>query len=151
MAKMLPPSGRTGSYGPYKSRAEYSIANVLDRYSVPFVYERPTAVVDDGKTKIWYPDFTLSYGPIIEYFGIVGNSDYDARTQHKLDVYGQNYFDVIDLYPTDMTAGWDQQLLYRIDQSLEGRLRGYRTSVHSTYRARRGNPGYAPRRPRRYR
>ncbi len=33
--------------------------------------EMPLAIVDRGKTKIWYPDFRLpEYGMIIEYFGI---------------------------------------------------------------------------------
>jgi len=43
---------------------------------VGFEYEKPVAA-DEGKTKIWYPDFTLvDYGGIlVEHFGVNGSED----------------------------------------------------------------------------
>ena len=114
---------------PYKSQAEWNIANLLDQYSVPFVYEKPTAVVDSGKTKIWYPDFTLAYGPLIEYFGINGSQGYRNRTTHKLKVYEQNQIEVIPMYPRDMEGHWRERLLKRIDNRLEYRLNDYRGKI----------------------
>ena len=113
-------------YAPYKSRPEHQIAGLLDKYGLPFIYEKPTAVMDGGKTRLWYPDFTLAYGPLIEYFGIVGKPDYDQRTKHKLAVYRQNQIQVLPLYPRDLSGAWQDGLLGRIDHALERRLEHYR-------------------------
>lgn len=114
---------------PYRSRAEWNIANVLDQYNIPYIYEKPTAVVDSGKTKIWFPDFTLAYGPLIEYFGINGSQGYRDRTRHKLKVYEQNQIEVIPWYPGDMEGRWQKRLLKRIDDRLENKLDDYRGRI----------------------
>jgi hypothetical protein len=120
-------------YAPYKSWGEHRVAGLLDRYGLPFIYEKPTAVVDSGQVRIWYPDFTLRHGLLIEYFGIIGDPQYDLRTQHKLRVYGQNQFDVLPVYRNDLGRGWDDNLLGRIDRTLENRLTSYRSAVGSRY------------------
>jgi hypothetical protein len=72
----------------YRSKAEVQIARLLDREDIGFRYEHPMAVVDHGKTKIWYPDFYLpEYGMTIEYFGRNGDPGYEKRAEHKMDVY----------------------------------------------------------------
>jgi len=119
-------------FDPYKSRAERDIAHLLDQYNIPFIYEKPTAVVDSGKTRLWYPDFTLSYGILVEYFGVNGNQGYRDRTKHKLKVYEENQFDVIPLYPKDMGRRWERSLLSRIDGTLERRLTDYRRRAGRT-------------------
>lgn len=126
-------------YAPYKSWGEHRIAGLLDRYGLPFIYEKPTAVMDSGQTRLWYPDFSLAYGILIEYFGIAGDPHYDLRTQHKLRVYGLNQFDVLPVYRHDLGRGWDDNLLGRIDRTLEGRVMGYRSAIASRY-ARRPPP-----------
>ena len=88
----------------YKSHMERQIADLFEKHKIPFIYEKPTAVVDYGKTKIWYPDFTLSYGIVVEYFGISGNKDYEYRTSHKLKVYKKNQIPVIALHSKGSTA-----------------------------------------------
>ena len=114
----------------YRSRQERDIATLLDGYGLPFVYEKPTAVVDSGKTKIWYPDFTLSYGTIIEYFGINGSQGYRDRTRHKLRVYEENQLTVLPVYPSNLAQrGWHQNLLRRIDTTLERQLSDYRGRI----------------------
>jgi hypothetical protein len=48
---------------PYRSKPELQIARLLEQNSIAYKYEHPMAVVDRGKTKIWYPDFYLpEYG-----------------------------------------------------------------------------------------
>jgi len=72
----------------FKSRGEVQIARFLDRNSIAYQYEYPLAILDQGKTRIWYPDFQLpEYGMIIEYFGINGKSSYDEQARHKMKVY----------------------------------------------------------------
>jgi hypothetical protein len=121
--------GLEGMTHRYRSHAEGLVGDLLDRYGLPFVYEKPTAVLDNGQVRIWYPDFTLAYGPIIEYFGMYGNADYDRRTEHKLKVYRQNQFDVVPVYSRDLNRGWEDRLLRRIDDTLESRLGQYRSAV----------------------
>ena len=51
---------------PYKSWGEEQIARLLDRNRITYQYEYPVAVVDRGKTRIYYPDFRLpEYGLIL--------------------------------------------------------------------------------------
>jgi len=120
----------------YQSRAEREISSALTRYCIPFIYEKPTAVIDAGKTKIWYPDFTLPYGVLIEYFGINGSHDYRERTKHKLKVYEENQFEVVDLYPADLRGSWHQRFLNRIDSTLEHQLADYRRRIAAAQRHR---------------
>jgi hypothetical protein len=84
--------------------------------------------------RLWYPDFTLSYGPIVEYFGVNGNEEYKKRTEHKLQVYAQNQIDVLPVYPRDLSGRWQDRLLARIDHSIESRLTAYRSAVVGAYR-----------------
>ena len=61
----------------YKSNGEIQIARFLEKNKIAHQYEHPLAVVDHGKTKIWYPDFSLPhYGMIIEYFGVLPKNCY---------------------------------------------------------------------------
>ena len=114
----------------YRSGPERDIAALLDQYDLPFIYEKPTAVMDHGRARLWYPDFTLDYGILIEYFGINGNQGYRARTRHKLKVYEENQLTVLPLYPPDLARStWRQDLLGRIDATLDGQLSDYRGRV----------------------
>jgi hypothetical protein len=123
------PTGIEGRTGTYRSRPEGLIAGLLDRYGLPFICEKPTAVMDNSQVRIWYPDFTLSYGLVIEYFGINGNAEYDRRTDHKLRVYAENQYEVLPVYSRDLYRGWEDRLLKRIDYNLESRLTYYRSAV----------------------
>lgn len=72
----------------YKSKAEVQIGRFLEKSNINYKYEHPLAVIDRGKTRIWYPDFYLPrYGIIIEYFGVNGDKGYNERTEHKKEVY----------------------------------------------------------------
>lgn len=103
----------------YKSYMERQIAELFEKSDIPFIYEKPTAVVDYGKTKIWYPDFTLGYGIVVEYFGVSNNKEYEYRASHKLDVYRRNQIPVITLYPKELNRSWRTGLLEKISKKLK--------------------------------
>ena len=108
----------------YKSRGEREIAGFLDRYKIVNQYEYPLAIVDRGKTKIWYPDFRLpEYGMIIEYFGMNGNSSYNDQMAHKIKVYEEAGINGIYLANSAMRGPWQETIIERIEQVLKGKLR----------------------------
>jgi len=111
----------------YKSEGERRIASFLGQLEIPFQYEKPLAVVDKDKTKIWYPDFTLTdYGMVlVEYFGVNGSEDYRRRTLHKMKVYEANGLDVIPVYPQDFKKDWKGQLMSGIYGILERRIEDF--------------------------
>ena len=114
----------------YKSRAEREIGDLLAERRIPFIYEKPTAVIDNGLTKIWYPDFSLQCGLLLEYFGVSGNKDYTAQSRHKLRIYQDNQFDAIPIYPPDIIPGWQDNLVERIGFTLKSRLKQIRNGLY---------------------
>ena len=86
----------------YKSAGERRIAEFLNQNDIRFSYEKPLAVIEQGLTKIFYPDFSLhDFSTIIEYFGISNNQDYAARSKRKMNIYAKNHIPVIQIYPHD--------------------------------------------------
>jgi hypothetical protein len=81
------------------------------------------AVMDRGKTKIWYPDFSLfEYGMIIEYFGVNGSLDYDTRTRHKMQVYRENGIEGLFLNEGSFKGDWPAKIMSGIEGILKNRL-----------------------------
>ena len=111
-------------YSSFKSRGEREIAEFLDRQEIAYQYEYPLAVVDRGQTRIWYPDFRLpEYGTIIEYFGMHGDSLYNGQMAHKMKVYKEAGIDGIYLLDSTMRGPWQEMIVERIEQVLEGKLK----------------------------
>ena len=111
-------------YSSFKSRGEREIARFFDRQQIAYEYEYPLAVVDRGKTKIWHPDFALpEYGVILEYFGMNGNSSYNEQMAHKMKVYQEAGINGIYLTESTMRGPWQEMVIERIEQTLEGKLR----------------------------
>jgi len=107
----------------YKSGAEVQIARLLEKSGIAYRYEQPWAIVDRGKTRIWYPDFYLpEYSVIIEYFGINGNSDYDERTKHKIETYKQNGIEGLFLTDRSLKGDWPARIMGQIEDILKNRL-----------------------------
>jgi hypothetical protein len=112
---------------PDRSKPELQIARLLEQNSIAYKYEHPMAVVDRGKTKIWYPDFYLpEYGMIIEYFGINGNPDYDERTRHKTGVYKENGIEGLFLNERSLKGDWATKIMDGIEDILKSRLREFK-------------------------
>ena len=107
----------------YNSWGEEQIARLLDRSRITYQYEYPVAVVDRGKTRIYYPDFRLpEYGLIIEYFGVNGDSGYDQRRRHKIEVYREAGIDGLFLTRDSLRGDWPKKILGEIEDILKGRL-----------------------------
>ena len=122
-------------WNPYKSDGEKKIGDYLQNREISFSYERPVAVVDSGKTKLWYPDFFLDdYHILIEYLGMNGNQQSAKMNDYKRGVYRANRFYVIEIYPTDFRfrETWQDKIDSGIRNTLEGRVRDY-TSKARTY------------------
>ena len=110
----------------YKSEGEKRIGTYLQERKINFSYERPVAVVDSGKQKLWYPDFFLdNYHVLIEYLGMNGNQESAKINDYKRGVYRANRFDVIEVYPTDFKGDWQHKIDSGIRNTLERRVRDY--------------------------
>jgi hypothetical protein len=107
----------------YKSWGEEQIARLLDRNGITFQYEYPTAVVDRGKVRIYYPDFRLSgYGMIIEYFGVNGDSGYDQQKKHKIEIYKKAGIDGLFLTRDSLRGDWPSKIMGQIEGILKSRV-----------------------------
>ena len=107
----------------YKSWGEEQIARLLDRSRINYQYEYPVAVVDRGKTRIYYPDFRLpEYGLIIEYFGVNGDSGYDKQKKHKTEVYKKAGIDGLFLTRNSLRGDWPERIMSQIEDILKNRL-----------------------------
>ena len=107
----------------YKSKAEIQIARLLDRERIAFRYEHPLAVIDRSRTRIWYPDFSLShYGMIIEYFGMNDDPGYRKRSEHKVRVYRENGIDGLFLTEESFKGDWPARIIGQIKGILQRRL-----------------------------
>ena len=77
-----------------RSKSEIIIANTLNKYGVPYKYEKP--IVLDGKTR--FPDFTLlnvrlRKEVLWEHFGMLDKLDYLSESIRKVAAYNRaGYF-----------------------------------------------------------
>lgn len=118
---------RKQACGPFRSRGETQIARFLECHRIPYLYEHPLALLDDGKTKIWYPDFQLpSCGMLIEFYGMRNDAGYDEVRQHKESVYHANGLAALALTPSFFHGNWPRVLLDRIETTLAERLEMFR-------------------------
>lgn len=102
---------------PYRSKGEAQVGRLLDRYGIPFVYEKPTFVLDQGRRCLWHPDFTLpAYNNlIIEYAGMPDRPAYMADVRYKQRVYHENMLPAFFVYPQDLAGpSWPERLYGRI-------------------------------------
>ncbi len=114
--RLLPNEGFDGKY--YKSFGEKVIANFLFEHDIQYKYER----------NFWWneinyrPDFTIgdNQGIIIEYFGIEGNSEYDAMSAEKRH-YWQNKpnWHLLEFFPKDLRLNGEKGFCALLKQSLE--------------------------------
>jgi len=107
----------------FKSAAEVQLARFLERNNIAYLYEYPLAVIDRGKVRVWYADFRLpDYGLVIEYFGVNGNSEYDERTRHKIEVYKQAGVEGLFLTKESFKGDWPGRILGQIEGILKNRI-----------------------------
>ncbi len=110
----------------YKSNGERKIGMYLNRQGLDFTYEKPIAVADSGKTKIWFPDFYLNdYHIIVEYLGMNGNPYNDRINEYKRKIFKENKYDVKEIYPSDFKRDWHKKIDNSIYKTLEHRVVDY--------------------------
>jgi len=110
---------------------ERKIGNYLHRRRINFTYERPVAVVYQGKTKLFYPDFFLDdYHILIEYLGMNGNPQKAKLNNYKRRAYTENGYDVIEIYPRDFDGDWERIIDSGIYDTLEQRMRDYKSRLN---------------------
>ena len=126
-----------------KSWGERQIALLLERSGIDYFYEHPLAVVDEGKVRIWYPDFQLPhYGMLIEYFGMIDDPAYATGVERKKAVYEANGLTALLLTPEAFRGDWPSKILDRIEGVLVGRVRRLR-GTQKAYGSQSGSPnGY---------
>jgi hypothetical protein len=119
----------------FKSRGEKQIMRLLERNGIAYEHEYPLAVIDRGKTKIWYPDFYLpEYGMFVEYFGIDGDPGYDERTRHKMEVYKKAGIEGLFLKSDSMKGDWPTRIIGQIEDILKNRLDKFYNRAGSKYK-----------------
>lgn len=122
-----------------KSEGERQIAALLDQCGIRYMYEAPVIVNQHGKSRIWYPDFHLpEFGLYIEYYGLIGNPDYDRGVIEKNTAYTASGISVISVYPNHLKRDWPGYLVREVHsitqhraQLAEARLRSW-TSPYAT-------------------
>ena len=99
---------------------EKTIANFLFEHNISYRYER----------NFWWnginyrPDFTIltgdNRGVVIEYFGLKGDPDYDARSEEKRD-YWQNKpnWELLEFSPSDLASNGVEGFYTLLKQRLE--------------------------------
>ncbi len=121
-----------------QSYGERKIASFLDKYEIPYTYQPPLLVNDQGYQRIWYPDFGLTkYGMFIEYFGVINNPEYDQRTHYKLKAYQNSDISVIALYPDDLRGNYEKNTLMKIRQTLYSRVSDLEQRITQNYQPNR--------------
>jgi len=100
----------------YRSRQETQLGRILDRYGIPFFYDQPVLVYDNGRHKIVKPAFTLpTYaGLVMEY------ADKAEDIHRRQQVYKDNGIAAVIVQPEDL-QGFEGpiNLLNRIEQAAE--------------------------------
>jgi len=100
----------------YESDGHARIGQMLDQYEVPFFYKQATLICENGRRKIWRPDFTLpTYNStVIEYHP---NDDPTSNASIKSDIYKLNGITAIFLDKTNLTnPDWQQRLYEQLEK-----------------------------------
>ena len=122
----------------YRSWGEAQLARFFESSGVSYFYEHPLALVEGGKTRLWYPDFRLAdNGILVEYCGMVGKPDYDAGVEKKRAAYRENGYAALMLTPDYFRGNWPQKLRGEIEGTLQGRLDSFRGLRSHGYDGRR--------------
>ena len=107
----------------YASKAEVAIAGMFTHYGIGFRSEYPIAVVDRGRTRLWYSDVWVpEHGVIIEYNGMPENPECRARQEHKQLVYAELGLPALFLEPTDLRGCWPGKVLDWMEATQRSRL-----------------------------
>ena len=131
----------------FRSEGERRIAATLDEYQIPFIYEMKVPVNNNGKARTFRPDFYLpEFNLYIEYYGRVGNGEYDLRISQKQTLYAANNLNVLPVYPWNLIQRWPEYLLEHLTSPTTQRRSTYAASGIRRPRTRTMYQPAAPRR-----
>lgn len=94
-----------------RSKSEQLIANLLYRLDIPYRYEYPVEINEDGRRRVWRPDFMILDVKhrkefFLEHLGMMDDETYARRNQHKMRVYEDNgLFEGSGMYYSIETSG----------------------------------------------
>ena len=116
----------------FKSRGERKIAGFLEENDINFKYESGVLIYQsENMPRIWYPDFFLSeFSTYIEYYGMVGDPDYDRGIKVKETAYAQMGLSVIPVYPHMFSEGWQNYIMKEIKRNIESQ---YKTLMNKPF------------------
>jgi hypothetical protein len=101
---------------PYQAKDELKVGRMLDRYGIPFFYQQPTIIYNEGQNEIWKPSFTLySYGgAVIDY--VAGENQQEQKLSRD-KIYRYNQIPAAVLGPKDLEKpSWDEDLYAKLEQ-----------------------------------
>lgn len=100
----------------YESKEKASIAGMLEKYGIPFLYKQPTMVIENGKRCIEYADFFLpAYNGLAIDYIVESNS---AIYRRKKNVYQDNQIPAVLITRKDMNSGdWQKKLYNRLQRT----------------------------------
>ena len=109
----------------FKSDGERRIGYFLDKHSIRYRYEPGLMVESAGsKPRIWYPDFYLpAFGAYIEYYGMVGQRQYERGIKAKQSVYNKMGIDVVGLFPWMLAQNWQKYIMKELKNRAHRRYR----------------------------
>jgi DNA helicase-4 len=88
-----------------KSFGEKAIANFLFEHDIPYKYEKSHR----WSGRNYRPDFTIplgQYGIVIEYFGLIGDPDYDTEAEEKRNYWRRKPdWRFIEMMPAELNQG----------------------------------------------
>jgi hypothetical protein len=103
---------------PYETKDELKVGRMLDRYGIPFFYQQPTIIYNEGMNEIWKPSFTLySYGgAVVDYVAGTGEEHQEQRLSRD-KIYRYNQIPAAVLGPKDLEkSNWDEDLYTKLEQ-----------------------------------
>ncbi|MFC1763583.1 hypothetical protein ACFL6U_16080 [Planctomycetota bacterium] len=85
---------------------------MLDRYGIPFFYQQPTIIYNEGRNEIWKPSFTMySYGGTVVDYVAESSDNPQERMLNRDKIYKYNQIPAVLLGPKDLTdPNWSKQL-----------------------------------------
>jgi hypothetical protein len=101
---------------PYQTKDELKVGRMLDQYGIPFFYQQPTIIYNEGNNEIWKPSFTLySYGgAVIDY--VAGESKPEQKLSRD-KIYRYNQIPAVVLGPKDLERpNWHETLYEKLEQ-----------------------------------
>lgn len=114
----------------FKSEGEVRIARFLCGRGILYRYEQGVLVIDGGLPRLWHPDsFLPEFGVYIEFYGMVGDADYDKGIEKKQRVYAEMGIEVISVFPQTFLADWEGHILNRLLEISRQRLERIRSKT----------------------